>query len=324
MQSIDGKTAVITGAASGIGRAMALALAQEHADLFLVDFDQAGLAAVADEARAVHANVTAHVADLTRREDVQGIVDRLLKRWDGVDILINNAGIAYYGATHKMTSAQWDRLLAVNLLAPIELTSKLLPAMLRRNEAHLLNVCSIAGLVAAPKLAAYHATKFGLLGFTESLRAEYGPRGLGVTALCPGFVRTNIYRATMTSGQKTVPQIPSWLTATPDYIAARAVRAIRRSEAVVVITPLGHFVWRFKRFAPGLFDWLQQFRRYPRTGDSIVPASKKANLPSLPEMDFATDASDARDGFVPIIPFPPPEARNRLEQHRPDSYRRAA
>jgi short-subunit dehydrogenase len=320
MRSIDGKSALITGAASGIGRALALALARERANLFLVDFDQAGLAAVAEEARELHPNVIAHVADLTRREDVQGIVDRLLWRWDGVDILINNAGIAYYGATHKMTAEQWDRLVAVNLLAPIELTCKLLPAMLRRSEAHILNVCSVAGLVAAPKLAAYHATKFGLLGFTESLRAEYGPRGLGVTAFCPGFVRTNIYRATMTAGQKSVPRIPSWLAASPERIARRAVRAIRRSEGVVVVTPLAHFVWRFKRFAPGLFDWLQHFRRYRRSGGSIVPASKAVTLPFTPQTDTVQDANDSHERFEHIIPFPLPEQQHRLDQQ----HRRAA
>ena len=140
----------------------------------------------------------------------------------------------------------------------------MLPTLLARPEAHILNVCSIAGLVAIPRLAAYHVSKFALVGFSESLRAEYGPRGLGVTALSPGLVRTNLFQAAGTAPDKPFPRIPSWLCTSPERVAARAVRAIRRCEGLVLVTPLAHFLWRFRRFAPGLLDWLQQFRRHRR------------------------------------------------------------
>ena len=224
MKTLEGKTALVTGAASGIGRAIAIELAKQKVDLFLVDLDHQRLAEAADEIRQHHHQITAHVADLTRTADIQGIVDRLLNRSNGVDILVNNAGIAFHGSTHNMTDDHWDRVLAVNMGAPILLTRKLLPAMLGRSEAHVLNVCSIAGLVASPRLAAYHASKFGLVGFSESLRAEYGPRGLGVTALCPGFVRTDIYRATVTvSTTKPAPTPPRFLTTSPERVAQRAI-----------------------------------------------------------------------------------------------------
>jgi short-subunit dehydrogenase len=264
MKNIRGKSALVTGAASGIGRAIALALAQEGANLFLVDIDRPRLSAAADEARQCGVQVVAHVADVGKPDEVHQVVESVLKSGAGLDILVNNAGIAYYGPTEQMTAEQWERVLAVNLHAPLQFTRELLPALLARPEAHILNVCSIAGLVAMRRLAAYHASKFALVGFSESLRAEFGPRGVGVTALCPGLVRTNMFRAAKTAPGKSIRELPSWLYTSPERVALRAVRAIRRSEGLVLITPLAHFLWGFKRLAPGLLDWLQRFRRHRR------------------------------------------------------------
>jgi short-subunit dehydrogenase len=177
-------------------------------------------------------------------------------------VLVNNAGVAYYGPTHRMTASQCERVLAVNLLAPIQLTRELLPALLERPEAHVLNVCSIAGLVASGRLAAYHVSKFGLVGFSESLRAEYGSRGLGVTALCPGLVKTALFQTAMHNPRKKpLPKPPDWACTSPECIARRAVRAIRRNEGLVVVSPMARALWCFKRVAPGLLDWCQRFRR---------------------------------------------------------------
>ena len=154
--------------------------------------------------------------DLANPAEVSAALVELISTWGSVDILVNNAGVAYYGPTEKMTSRQWDWLLAINLLAPIQITRELLPALLERPEAHVLNVCSVAGLVAGPRSAAYHVSKFGLVGFTESLRSEYGRRGVGVTALCPGPVQTNLYKSAVSgSKRKPVPVPPSWLARRP-------------------------------------------------------------------------------------------------------------
>ncbi len=180
MKDIRGKTALITGAASGIGRAIALALGREGANLWLVDIDGPGLADAANEARGFDVDVTAHTADLTQPEQIDAIVTSLHASGKAVDILVNNAGVAFYGPTEQMSAEDWDRVLAVNLHAPLRLTRELLPLLLARPEAHLLNVCSISGLVAMPRLAAYQVSKYALVGLSESLRAEFGPRGFGV------------------------------------------------------------------------------------------------------------------------------------------------
>jgi short-subunit dehydrogenase len=190
-----------------------------------------------------------------------------------VDILINNAGVAFYGPTHKMTAQQWDWLLAINLRAPIQLTRELLPVMMERPEAHILNVCSIAGLVAGGRFAAYHVSKFGLVGFSEALRAEYGRKGIGVTALCPGPVRTKLYQSAQSGkDSKPVPEPPRWLCTTETKVAEKAIKAIRKNRRLVLITPMAHLLYQTKRFAPWLLDLMNHIgRRKKKLIQAIAP-----------------------------------------------------
>ncbi|MEX1094744.1 MAG: SDR family oxidoreductase [Planctomycetales bacterium] len=265
MKTFRGKQALVTGAASGIGRSLALALAREGARLHLVDIDEAGLAAVVAEARAFGVEAVGARCDLSRAEDVDHMLDGLLARWGGVDLLVNNAGVCYYGPTDKMPIEQWRWLMELNLMAPVRITGRLLPALLDRPDPHVLNVCSVAGLVAGGRSAAYQTSKFGLVGYTEALRAEFGRRGLGVTALCPGPVRTNLYRAGV-SGRKdrAVPEPPRWISTTPDRVARIALKAIRRNRRLVLITPLAHLLWNLKKFAPWLIDFANHLGRKKR------------------------------------------------------------
>jgi short-subunit dehydrogenase len=256
MRIVRGRKAVITGAAAGIGRALALALAREGADLYLLDIDAVSLAATAREAEELGVAVTTLVCDLTQSAAIDAAVRAVLAKWDAVHILVNNAGIAHYGATHDMPAADWERVLALNLLAPIRLTRAFIPTLLAQDEAHVLNVCSIFGLVPMRKGAAYQVSKFGLVGLSAALRAEYG-RDFGVTALCPGFVRTALLQnfATGDPGKKR-HEIPSWLTTTPDKVAAVALRAIRGDKGLVVVTPAARVIWWVARMSPGLLDWI--------------------------------------------------------------------
>jgi NAD(P)-dependent dehydrogenase (short-subunit alcohol dehydrogenase family) len=260
MRTIQHKLALVTGAASGIGRAISIELARHGANLILVDLNRPLLDVVLADVRAHRVDAAMFAADIGRPWDIERLVDTVLARWGGLDILVNNAGIAYYGLTEHMRDDQWDRLLAVNFIGPMLLTRRLLPALLTRPEPHVLNVCSLAGLVHAPRLTAYQVSKAGLIGFSESLRAEYGRRGLGVTALCPGPVRTNIFRAAEVSQGRKQPKIPNWLQSSPERVARRAVRAIRGRQGTVVVTLVDHVVWGLKRALPGTLDYVQQFR----------------------------------------------------------------
>ncbi len=278
MKSIRGKRALITGAASGIGRALAVALAREGADLFLLDVDQAGLEDVVAEVTALKVKALGRRCDLAKPDEITAAVRDVLVRWRHVDILINNAGVAYYGPTHKMTAEQWNWLLAINLHAPIQLTRELLPVLMDRPEAHILNVCSIAGLVAGGRFAAYHVSKFGLVGFSEALRAEYGRKGIGVTALCPGPVRTKLYQSAQTGEKaKPAPEPPRWICTTEDRVADRAIKAIRKNRRLVLLTPLAHVLYQTKRFAPWFLDLLNHAgRNKKKLAQALAPIQPPA------------------------------------------------
>lgn len=256
MRVIRGKQALVTGAASGIGRAIAHKLAEAGADLFLVDIDADQLDKTADECRRHQVDVAYTRCDVSHPREISRVVRHLLDRWGGVDILINNAGVAYYGRTELMSASQWEHVLAVNLHAPIQFTRELLPSLLDRRETHLVNVCSIAGLIPLRKLAAYETTKFGLVGFSLSLRAEFWRYGLGVTALCPGFVQTGLFDTTMHGRiPRPLPVPPWWMLGTPKAVAAACLRAIGKNQGLVTVTPLARCLWGMQRLSPALMGF---------------------------------------------------------------------
>jgi NAD(P)-dependent dehydrogenase (short-subunit alcohol dehydrogenase family) len=231
--------------------------------------------------------------DLTRPDQITASNAAMLSRWGGLDILINNAGVAYYGPTENMTAPQWDWLLAINLLAPIQFVRELLPVLRARPESHIVNVASILGLVANGRLAAYTVSKFGLVGLSASLRAEYGRQGVGVSTICPGFVATNLFRAAPCGhpGRQT-PVPPRSVTTTPQRVAERVVRAIHRNQRLVLVTPLAHVLYYANRFVPGLLDWLQRFRRHRRAAQGVAQAEQRA-LPAAAPMGDGQRRRDA-------------------------------
>ncbi len=265
MKTLAGRTAFLTGAAAGIGRALARALAAAGCHLFLVDRDADGLQSLQDELSGSGVTVRSVVCDLADAVSVDRVVMRALEQTGGIDLLINNAGVCCYGPTDQMTQAQWDWLMSINLLSPIRITQALLPHLLRREDPHIVNMCSISGLVAGGRLAAYHTSKFGLVGYTEALRAEYGRRGVGVTAICPGPVRTNLYDSGQSLRDGTrVPLPPAWLCATADQVAAATVRGILGDRRRVLVTPMAHGLSMLSRLAPWLIDFANRFSRNGR------------------------------------------------------------
>lgn len=265
MREIKGKTALVTGAASGIGRAIALRLAEEGATLFLVDIDEKGLADTVQQSRFHGVEVVTRRCNVAEPREVSATVAETLSRWNGVDILVNNAGITYYGKVERMAADHWDRLMRVNLLLHIQFTRELLPSLLERREAHVLNVCSVLGLVGMPKVTAYCASKFGMVGFSEALRNELGRQGLGVTALCPGFVRTNLFSNAPLEAKVEDHKIPPKLiTTTSERVANAAVKAIYRNRRLVVMEPFARLMYATKRFAPWLMDFTFHLGRRKR------------------------------------------------------------
>lgn len=262
MKQLRGRKALITGAASGLGRHIALALAAEGVDIWILDIDEAALAKTVADLTALGVQAVGKRCDLTKPDEIDRALDTLKAEWGAVQILINNAGVAFYGPTETMTAAQWDWLMKINLLAPIQITRVLLPMMLDQEEAHVLNMCSIAGLVAGGRFAAYHTSKFGLVGFTNAIRAEFGRRGLGVTTMCPGPVQTNLYKNAVSGrADRAVPDPPKWICTTEETVARKTVKAIKRNHRQVLITPLAHLLFQVHRWAPWFIDLLNHAGR---------------------------------------------------------------
>jgi short-subunit dehydrogenase len=277
MKVIRGKTTVVTGAGSGLGRAIALRLAKEGANLHLLDIDLPAAEGVAGECRSLGVRAIAARCDLSQLSELEIAASHIHEQWSTIDILVNNAGIAWYGHTLKMPADAWERLLDVNLHAPIHLTRLLLPAMLKRPEAHVVNMASISGWVCSARFAAYHVSKFGLVGFSEAMRAEYLRRGVGFTAVCPGPVRTNLYKSAPNSykGRET-PQPPAWLCTTPQRVAEATVRAIYRNRAVTFVSPMAWLLYYSKRFAPWIFHTLHHFGQKRDEEVAAKRAAKRA------------------------------------------------
>ena len=260
VRNLAGRTALVTGAASGIGRATALELARRGADLALCDLDAAGLEATAGEARALGREVLARVVDVAHDEAMRGFARAVHERTPAVDLLVNNAGVAIGGGFLDTSLEDWEWILGVNLRGVLLGCHHFVPAMLRRGRGgHVVVVASAAGFVANAALAAYCTTKFAVLGLAESLAEELAPHGIGVTAACPGLIDTPITRTARLRGPWDRPEVRERMVEGyrrrgygPERVARALLRAVERGRVVAPIAPEAWALYYAKRFAPGL------------------------------------------------------------------------
>jgi 3-oxoacyl-[acyl-carrier protein] reductase len=194
---LNGAVAIVTGAGRGIGRATALALARRGIAVVLAARTQAEIESVAAEVEAAGATVLPVVADVSREDDVAGMVDRTLQTYGRVDILVNNAGASLPERPVVDTSlADWERMLRINLTGPFLCARAVLPIMMRQHSGKIVNVASIGGRMGFAGIAAYGAAKAGLLHFTASLAAEVKRFGIDVNAVCPSGTDTRMLQET--------------------------------------------------------------------------------------------------------------------------------
>ncbi len=276
MRIIRGRKAVVFGAASGIGRAVALALAAEGADLFLVDRDVSGLANLEREIARHGVYVTTAVCNLTNPPEISRTTSVIRSRWRELNILINSAGLAPYGVFHLTPEQAWRDTMAVNLLAPMQIVHELMCSLVEAEEAHIVNICSFIGLVPMKKMPSYQASKFGLVGFTLALRNDYQRHNFGVTALCPGFVRTPMLEnATDPEPHRRSPSVPGFFSTTAERVAARTVEAIRRNRGIVPVTVTARLLWWAMRLSPAVVGWVGREGWRRRKAIKMPPASRR-------------------------------------------------
>ncbi len=281
-RNLKGRLGVVTGAASGIGRATALALAERGADLALCDVDEAGLGAVAAEAGSRGARVVWKRADVSSEAEMRAFANAVHAEFPSADLVVNNAGIAVGGTFLDLEPADFDRVVAVNLRGVVLGCRSFLPPMVARGSGHLVNIASMAGYTPSPGMTPYTATKFAVLGFSESLRLELAPLGIGVTAICPGIINTPIVRNSPMRGRLAATRQEAVAlferrNYPPERVAEAILEAVARNRAVAPVSPEARMAWWLRRLAPGLLRSLagRSFRQRiaAATGGREVPGA---------------------------------------------------
>jgi 3-oxoacyl-[acyl-carrier protein] reductase len=189
--SLRDQVIVITGASRGIGRATALEIAEDGPRLALLGRDEEALGNVVQQAARLGAEVRGYAGDLRDHARTSQIADQLLQDFGRVDVLVNNAAVGKYGSFLDLQIEDWRRQFDVNILGLVAITRAILPAMLARRSGHILNVSSVQGITATATSAAYSATKFALMGISQSMALDLGPKGIRVSVICPGSVETD-------------------------------------------------------------------------------------------------------------------------------------
>jgi NADP-dependent 3-hydroxy acid dehydrogenase YdfG len=242
MNSFEGKVAVITGAGSGIGRALALNLAKKGAKLALSDVDTDGLAETVRQAEALGANVKSDRLDVAEREAVLAYADAVVAHFGSVHQVYNNAGIAYNGDVEKSEFKDIERIIDVDFWGVVNGTKAFLPHVIASGDGHIINISSVFGLIALPGQSAYNAAKFAVRGFTEALRQEMliAKHPVKVTCVHPGGVKTAVARnATVADGEnhQTFAEFFDKRLAihSPEMAAEAIINAVRDGHARVVI-----------------------------------------------------------------------------------------
>jgi len=266
--SFAGRTALVTGAASGIGRETALAFARAGADLVVCDLNGPGVEQTAADARALGRSALARTVDVARREAMEAFAADVQKEVGAVDVLMNNAGVGLGARFLETTLEDWEWIVSINLWGVIYGCHFFVPPMVARGKGgHVVNVSSVAGYVASDPLAAYSTTKFGVFGLSEALRSELRPHRIGVTTVCPGIINTPITRSARTRGPAATPEARAALVELyerrnygPERVAQNVLRAIQRNRPVAPISPEAHVLYVMKRLVPNLTarmsEWL--------------------------------------------------------------------
>ena len=233
MRVLTDRVAVVTGAANGIGRAIALELARAGVHLAIADVDEAGMSRVATEVEALGRRAVCVVTDVRERQAIEHLLERTLSELGSCHLAFNNAGVFHAAPLIEAAEEHWRRVIDINLWGVIHGCRVFGAHFVRQGEGHIVNTASAAGLFPAPGMSSYSTSKFAVLGFSQQLRWELAPSGVGVTVLCPGAVKTGIGKAEGSGLAHLDVDEMVRRQPLPEGLARKAVRAVRRNRPIV-------------------------------------------------------------------------------------------
>jgi NAD(P)-dependent dehydrogenase (short-subunit alcohol dehydrogenase family) len=255
MKKLDGKKAVITGAASGFGRALALALARKGCRIGIVDIDLEGSGETLRMVEQAGGSGEIYELDVRVHIDWEAMADHFFRSWGGVDVLVNNAGVVSVGPVGDVPIEDWEWIFSINFWGMVYGCHTFIPRMKEQGSGHIVNVASANGLMCLLEMAPYNTTKAAVIALSETLRSEL-PAGIGVTAVCPMFFNTHLL-----DGMRYTDKFWSDATRTAfeharmsaDEVAEAVVKAVEKRKLYVVPQVTGKVFWMIKRASPGLF-----------------------------------------------------------------------
>jgi short-subunit dehydrogenase len=258
MDVLRDRCVIVTGASRGIGTAIARHLAREGMRLALVARSADALTALARELSHSAQPALAIAADLSHTSALDGVVERVLREFGRVDVLVNNAGIDGYRSYASESDAQTREMIELNLLVPMLLTRKVLPGMLAQGSGHIVNIGSLAGKTGTPFCVSYATSKAGLIAFTHSLRAELSGSGVSASVVTPGFISDDgMFAQRQRSSGVEVSRLLG--TSRSEHVARAVVRALREDSVELLVNPGPiRAMQALNALAPHVFSWMQK------------------------------------------------------------------
>jgi NAD(P)-dependent dehydrogenase (short-subunit alcohol dehydrogenase family) len=267
MKDLNGRVAMVTGASSGIGRATALAFADEGCDVVICARREAELEQVAEKIRAKGRRALAVPTDVGKEEDVKALAEKSFAEFGKVDIAFSNAGIALNAQTHLLEKADWEKVMNVNFYGAVHVVRYFVRPMVERREGHFVVNSSGFGLTGAPYNTLYSTSKYALVGMTECLRAELAQHKVGVTTLCGGVVQTDIFANAELRGfdEKARDALKFFKGMAPEKFAQIVVNAVKKNKGFLITDGMTKYSYMFKRYSPALFElWIRQLPRFSK------------------------------------------------------------
>lgn len=261
MSVFNSKVIIVTGGASGLGRTLGEELARRGASVVLVDIDAGGVDRVARSICDDGYKASAETVDVTDFEAVRKLVDTTFKEHNRLDYIFNNAGILIFGEARDASIDDWRRVIDLDLYGVVNGVVAAFPRMVEQGFGHIVNTASVEGLAPFPVMGSYVASKYGVVGLSNALRAEGAALGVKVSVACPGYVTTKIIETSKMvkiNRDKILASLTDSMGISPEVCVSRILRGVERNKGTIVIGWWAKILWVLQRISPGLVYWIMR------------------------------------------------------------------